>query len=71
MCNTVWVLTREINAYEQDGEYFVKVFPAKPSWEDLENLDVEYCVIYAEEIENLLNNVTGGIKTLKSLTIFV
>ena len=28
---TVWVLTREINQYDQDGEYFVAVFSAKPT----------------------------------------
>lgn len=26
----VWVLTREINQYDQDGEYFVAVFAEKP-----------------------------------------
>ena len=28
---TVWVLTQEINDYNQCGEYFVKVFAKKPS----------------------------------------
>lgn len=28
--NTVWVLTREINEYNQDGEYFVAVFTNRP-----------------------------------------
>ena len=27
---TVWVLTREINEYDQHGEYFVAVFGSKP-----------------------------------------
>ncbi len=27
---SVWVLTREINQYDQDGEYFVAVFENKP-----------------------------------------
>ena len=26
----IWVLTREINQYDQDGEYFVAVFAGKP-----------------------------------------
>lgn len=26
----VWILTREINQYDQDGEYFVAVFSGKP-----------------------------------------
>lgn len=28
---TVWILTREINQYDQDGEYFEYVFREKPS----------------------------------------
>ena len=28
---TVWVLTREINDYNQEGCYFVAVFAAKPT----------------------------------------
>lgn len=35
MTKGVWVLTREINAYEQDGEYFVAVWEKKPSLEQL------------------------------------
>lgn len=34
----VYVLTRDINEYNQDGEYFVKVFAEKPSKQQL--LDV-------------------------------
>ena len=30
-----WVLTREINEYDQDGEYFVAVFISKPSILDI------------------------------------
>lgn len=26
----VWILTREVNEYDQDGEYFVAVFGEKP-----------------------------------------
>lgn len=32
---TVWVLTRAINAYDQDGDYFVGVFSEKPTAEAL------------------------------------
>lgn len=32
---TVWVLTSEVNAYDQAGEYFVKVFAKKPELEQL------------------------------------
>ena len=31
----VWILTREINEYDQDGEYFVTVFKDKPTESDL------------------------------------
>ena len=30
-----WILTREINQYDQDGEYFVAVFFAKPHHSEL------------------------------------
>lgn len=30
MSKKAWVLTREINQYDQDGEYFVAVFDKKP-----------------------------------------
>lgn len=32
---SVWILTREINEYDQDGEYFVNVFDHPPSAEEL------------------------------------
>lgn len=35
MSKGVWVLTRKINAYEQDGEYFVAVWGKKPTLEQL------------------------------------
>jgi hypothetical protein len=31
----MWVLTREINQYEQDGEYYVQAFLDKPSEQEL------------------------------------
>ena len=31
----MWVLTREINQYEQDGEYYVQAFLDKPSEKEL------------------------------------
>lgn len=34
----VWVLTREINEYDQHGEYFVSVFGSKPTHEQLTEL---------------------------------
>jgi len=35
MANKVWVLTRELNIYDQDGEYFVAVFKTKPTVKQL------------------------------------
>jgi hypothetical protein len=32
---SVWVLTREISQYDQDGEYFVAVFSSKPTHQQL------------------------------------
>jgi hypothetical protein len=36
----VWVLTREINQYDQDGSYFEAVFQDKPSQKQLEDAGV-------------------------------
>ena len=36
----VWILTREVNEYEQQGEYFVAVFGGKPAHEELTALGV-------------------------------
>lgn len=33
--NTRWVVTREINQYDQDGEYFFCVFDDKPTFAEL------------------------------------
>lgn len=40
MTRKVWVLTREVNAYDQYGEYFVKVFFEKPKHQELSALGV-------------------------------
>lgn len=47
----VWILTREINQYDQDGSYFESVFQDKPSWEQLEEAGV-----YVDSINYTLNN---------------
>jgi len=42
----VWVLTREINKYNQEGEYFEKVFFEKPTSKELSEytrMSKEYC----------------------------
>jgi hypothetical protein len=33
-----WVLTREINEYDQDGEYFEAVFAEKPDYDKMAKL---------------------------------
>ena len=49
----VFILTREINEYDQDGEYFVKVFGVKPTYEQLLE-----CGVNADRLEHTLNG--GG-----------
>lgn len=34
----IWILTREINAYDQDGEYFVSAFSQKPTIAQIEKI---------------------------------
>jgi hypothetical protein len=38
--NSIWVLTREINQYDQDGEYFVGAWNQKPTHQMLTELGV-------------------------------
>ena len=37
---TVWILTRECNEYDQQGEYFVAVFGDKPTHQQLTELGI-------------------------------
>lgn len=34
----IWVLTKEINAYDQEGAYFVAAFEGKPDYAQLANV---------------------------------
>ena len=34
----LWIVTREINQYDQDGEYFVAAFDHKPDFKELQIL---------------------------------
>ena len=36
----VWVLTEEVNDYNQYGEYFLAVFKEKPTLEELMSFDI-------------------------------
>ena len=48
---SVWILTREINQYDQDGEYFVAVFGEKPHHTELTDKGVP---------QNRLRHVLNG-----------
>ena len=48
----MWILTRVINEYDQDGDYFLSAWNEKPSIKDLVKVterDEEYC-------KRILNN---------------
>ena len=36
--STVWILTYEVNEYDQEGEYFLEVFGNKPTEEQLRGM---------------------------------
>lgn len=38
----LYVITRELNDYNQDGEYFVSVFSKEPTKEQLKNLNIDH-----------------------------
>ncbi len=48
---TIWVLTREINEYDQEGEYFVDAWKLKPHHSKLTEHGVP---------QNRLNHVLNG-----------
>jgi hypothetical protein len=56
MTNSVWVLTREINQYDQDGEYFVAVFKTKPTAKQLAHTLTSY--------NHLSSNVMAALATV-------
>ena len=40
----MWIVTRAINDYNQDGDYFVAAFINKPTFQDLKKLNSQtYC----------------------------
>jgi hypothetical protein len=49
----LWVLTRQINAYDQDGAYYVAVFSKKPTAEQIANaLGIIPSSLYIQHILN-------------------
>ena len=35
---SIWIVTKAVNQYDQDGEYFVSAFLSKPTFEQLKTL---------------------------------
>lgn len=56
----VWVLTREINQYDQDGSYFEAVFLNKPTAEQLEAAGVSSYLIGHTLRQNYPDGACGG-----------
>lgn len=54
----VWVLTYEVNEYNQYGEYFIEMWTDKPSKEALEKYVSGYRWSSDDDLEHLLNG--GG-----------
>lgn len=54
--NTMWVLTCEVNAYYQEGEYFVAAFMDKPSKDSLRDV----LKWYGDATDPLLDHVLAG-----------
>lgn len=53
MSNCVWILTSEVNDYDQFGEYFDAVFFHQPTRQELINAGVPF-----DKVEHILNG--GG-----------
>jgi len=45
---TVWVVTKEVNAYDQFGDYFEGVWANKPTYNQVEKFLISARVIYPE-----------------------
>jgi hypothetical protein len=59
----VWILTREINAYDQDGEYYVKAWINKPTEQDIKTIFTQECGYYYWDngkISSLVQHVLSG-----------
>lgn len=52
----VWILTREINQYDQDGEYFCAVFGCPPTHSEL-----VACGVPVRRIQHVLTNGGGRV----------
>lgn len=54
--NTMWILTCEVNEYNQEGEYFVAAFLDKPSKDALRYV----LKWYGDATDSLLDHVLEG-----------
>ena len=48
----MWVITRSINQYDQDGDYFVAVFKYKPTAETIAHVLSEFSYKLCQHIAN-------------------
>jgi hypothetical protein len=63
--NKIWILTRRINAYEQDGSYFVTAFIEKPTVLELinlfyEDMSIEDFISESERVQFISHILNGG-----------
>lgn len=54
---SVWVLTREHNDYDQHGEYFVEVYKEKPNFEQLKAVVEDHYYEYEPKLEHVVGNL--------------
>lgn len=52
---TIWVLTKEVNDYNQHGEYFIAAWGYKPS-----SLDLSYVLGYYTDSPVIQHLIHGG-----------
>jgi len=57
MTNIVWVLTREENLYDQEGEYFEHVWLQEPSLKDLAAYNEKITHLGRQGVENTWYNL--------------
>ena len=61
----MWILTREINAYDQEGAYFVAVFGRKPTVDLLEEF------VDDEDVAQHLVDTGGGRRGIEEEWFFL
>lgn len=56
---TCWILTSEINAYDQEGEYFIDVFENRPTPDQLYQL-LSTCGLRHNQEQTIQNILVNG-----------